>query len=117
MNDAFDNALKEVKKTAPKKVNPPRKAKAVTKPKAVPKPKTKDAPPPATQRYALGEKAYNPRVEHTAVAWEKVRGCLIANKDSHAELCVALAEHATKEGENHHDFIGYLVRRGAIARI
>lgn len=52
---------------------------------------------------------YNPRCPHNIAAWEAVSKAIDKGKGkaSHADLCVALKNHHTKEG-NHHDFIGYL---------
>ena len=60
--------------------------------------------------------AYNPRVSHTQEAWSKVQDAMGVNQQaSHKQLCDALAAHFTRTGENHHDFIGYMVRRGAMS--
>ena len=63
--------------------------------------------------YSSKESAnYNPRVSHTQEALEKINKCMgIKQSATHKELCDALATHFTKTDENHHDFIGYMVRR------
>tara|TARA_R110000765_G_scaffold186189_1_gene291834 strand:- start:320 stop:664 length:345 start_codon:yes stop_codon:yes gene_type:complete len=59
---------------------------------------------------------YNPRVSHTQEAWQKVQSTMgIKGEATHKQLCSALALHFTRTGENHHDFIGYMVRRKAIS--
>ena len=59
---------------------------------------------------------YNPRVPHTMEAWDKVKKAMgIKGVSTHKQLCDALAAHFTRTGENHHDFIGYMVRRKAIS--
>ena len=75
--------------------------------------------PPSMEKimYGKGEAytKYNPRVAHTIEAWEKVQKAMGAvGMASHAVLCTALAEHFTKVKENHHDFIGYMVRRSSL---
>jgi len=66
-------------------------------------------------KYALVAGAkYNPRVSHTIEAWTKVQNCLGTKGATYADLCKALAQHFTKADENHHDFIGYMVRRGTV---
>jgi hypothetical protein len=59
---------------------------------------------------------YNPRKEHTIKAWEKVQDCINKNKGvaNHTMLCDVLSEHFSRVGENHHDFIGYMVRRHSL---
>ncbi len=66
--------------------------------------------------YQRGDSKYSPRVTHTEAAWEKVQKCLMAkkNKASYKDLCDVLEHHFTKPDEDHHDFIGYMVRRGAL---
>ena len=60
--------------------------------------------------------AYNPRVSHTQEAWSKVQDAMgVKQQATHKQLCDALAAHFTRTGENHHDFIGYMVRRGAMS--
>ena len=70
-------------------------------------------------KYTLeGGAAYNPRVTHTQEAWAKLQkafgGKSIA---THKQLADALSVHFTRTKENHHDFIGYMVRRGAIHKV
>lgn len=74
-------------------------------------------PAPSSAVYVMGEAKYNPRVEHNAEAWSKVVAAITIKgkgKASHAELCEVLAAHFTKVTENHHDFIGYMTRRGSL---
>jgi len=63
-----------------------------------------------------GGAPYNPRVSHTQEAWEKVQKAMgVKQTATHKQLCDALASHFTRTGENHHDFIGYMVRRKAMS--
>ena len=63
-----------------------------------------------------GGAPYNPRVSHTQEAWEKLQKAMgVKGIATHKQLCDALATHFTKTDENHHDFIGYMVRRKAIS--
>lgn len=70
----------------------------------------------ADQKYTLnGGTKYNPRVHHTVEAWEKLQKAMGAKGEAtHKELCDALSQHFKHTEENHHDFIGYMVRRKAI---
>ena len=75
--------------------------------------------PPTMEKILYGRGVmfdkYNPRKAHTIEAWEKVRKCMtVKGVASHSELCDALCEHFTKTDENHHDFIGYMVRRSSL---
>ena len=63
-----------------------------------------------------GGAPYNPRVTHTQEAWTKVQQCMgVKQVATHKQLCDALATHFTRTDENHHDFIGYMVRRKAMS--
>ena len=68
---------------------------------------------PAELMYKIGPGKYAPRVEHNAVAWEKVQDAIHKGKGkaSHVQLCEALKTHFVKEDQTHHDFIGYLQNR------
>lgn len=68
---------------------------------------------PAELMYKIGPGSYAPRVEHNAVAWEKVQDAIHKGKGkaSHVQLCEALKTHFVKEDQTHHDFIGYLQNR------
>ena len=121
-----------VNKKAVKVQNPPVAPKAeapkpeapkaeAPKPKVAAKPKAKISPI-LDKKYKMGTGKYNPRAEHNAIAWENVTAAItIAGKGTatHGELLKTLTKHATKWSaeteENHHDFIGYLERRDAIA--
>ena len=62
-----------------------------------------------------GGQNYNPRVHHTIEAWEKLKTAMGSKGTAtHKELADALSQHFTHAAENHHDFIGYMVRRHAI---
>ena len=67
-------------------------------------------------RYTIRDGApYNPRVSHTQEAWTKMQKAFgTSGVATHGQLCDVLASHFTHAGENHHDFIGYMVRRKAI---
>lgn len=98
----------------------PESAMEITPTKVKSKNKTKEvkakSPAPMGELYGMGEAKYSPRVEHNSVAWEKMQSAIIKGKGkaTHAELCAALDEHFKKTGEHHHDFIGYMTRRGSI---
>lgn len=63
-----------------------------------------------------GGQNYNPRVHHTIEAWEKMKAAMGSKgQATHKELADALSVHFTHAAENHHDFIGYMVRRRAIS--
>jgi hypothetical protein len=65
-----------------------------------------------------GGSNYNPRVPHTQEAWSKMQKVFgVKGVATHKQLCDALASHFTHAGENHHDFIGYMVRRSAILEV
>ncbi len=68
-------------------------------------------------KYTIGDKPYNPRVDHNKVSWDKILVKLSAGKNGQAtgkELASVLGNHATKVGEHHLDFVGYLLHRGAL---
>ena len=71
----------------------------------------------AAIKYTIRDGApYNPRVSHTQEAWTKMQKAFgTSGTATHKDLCDALAVHFTRGGENHHDFIGYMVRRKAIS--
>jgi hypothetical protein len=143
---------KNVKTTKTPKASKPAKPEVKTAPPAkVVKKSTKKAIGAVTsvaKTYVIGATAYNPRVQHTAQAWNRVVAMLEAapskttnveweeadgdkrtvkkakvakvspkGKATHAELCAALGQHSNKLDENHHDFIGYMVRRNALAEV
>jgi hypothetical protein len=59
-------------------------------------------------------------VEHNEVAWAKVKTAITIKgkgQATYGELCEALKAHALKAGEDHHGFIGYIERRGAIVKV
>jgi hypothetical protein len=119
------------KTTAPKSTTPPvKKAAAPTTPEVVTEAKVRvitagratDAACPAglaDKQYTIkGGSNYNPRVTHTQEAWSKMQKVFgIKGVATHKQLCDALASHFTHAGENHHDFIGYMVRRSAILEV
>ena len=74
-------------------------------------------PSMAAVKYTIRDGApYNPRVTHTQEAWVKLQKAFgTSGVATHQELCDALAVHFTRTDENHHDFIGYMVRRKAIS--
>ena len=81
----------------------------------------KESAPAVIANYGKGEQydKYAPRVIHTVEAWIKVQKCVDEHKGkaSYKQLCDVLAVHFTKTSENHHDFIGYMVRRGSLVII
>ena len=65
-----------------------------------------------------GGAPYNPRVSHTKEAWAKMKKVFgTSGMATHKQLADALSVHFTKVNENHHDFIGYMVRRKAILAV
>ena len=92
---------------------------SVSKAKAKAKPATTEVKKPSEVFYTAGPGSYTPRVEHNAVAYDKVVVALKKGKGkaSHAELCAALKSHFVKEEQTHHDFIGYLQNRKTPALI
>ena len=107
-------------KAAVKKAEPAKPA-AVKKAEPVKQaPATKPEPAPQATTYTMGSAKYNPRVEHNAIAWDKVKAFITIKgkgKATHTQLCEVLKDHHSKTGETHHDFIGYLERRGTIAKL
>ena len=74
-------------------------------------------PEKADVKYEIARLTYRPRKDHTRVAWEKVVAAIQAGLTSHEELCRALDVHFSRVDENHHDFIGYMVRRGNLREV
>ena len=73
----------------------------------------------AEKKYTIKDGApYNPRVSHTQEAWTKLQAAFgVKGVATHKQLADALSVHFTRSKENHHDFIGYMVRRGAIHEV
>ena len=80
---------------------------------------TEVAVPTVVRSFKRGEAKYAPRVDHTVAAWDKVQAALIKGKGTatYKQLCDTLEVHFNRPDENHHDFIGYMVRRGALAEV